>query len=465
MRHYNKGTSLTYAEPSAILFALGIFNLFLAMLSNILKKAVAGVQGGYLIKQSFLITVSLKLGFMMKIFLTGFVLMMITAIMVHFLLPDTTRICLMVKKRLFNYSYGNPLHLKEGERLPKVICKKKRNYMYDIHITTTSRTDNDIQALADCISASLNGKFSRYAVTGTESDIAHRAVRFRIEDVTIDRSLTLHSVDELKPDVPARLIIQDGDYIDLTTSGSMIFAGKTRSGKTTGVISLLLQVLSTGRDTYGSKVIIIDPKQAELSRLPYVSTLDENGEARGILDAMRHFTEVIKTRQKILNDISEKEGNAVHWWAVNMRPCILFIDEYVALRSIFPKRAGKDDSDYSLAEFDSVLKRILTMGASAGCFAIISIAEASVDEGGLPAMLKNACGTKILFKPTLTEGRFLWDSEKLQILPQRVYNAGDAWISSTDGVHDDVTYVHFPSMKFPIYRELGRLLQAYYERA
>lgn len=93
MRHYNEGTSL-YAEPSAILFALGFLNLFLAMLSNILKKAVAGVQGGYLIKQSFLITVSLKLGSMMKIFLTGFVLMMITAVVIHFILPDTYRISL-----------------------------------------------------------------------------------------------------------------------------------------------------------------------------------------------------------------------------------------------------------------------------------------------------------------------------------------------------------------------------------
>ena len=86
-----------------------------------------------------------------------------------------------------------------------------------------------------------------------------------------------------------------------------------------------------------------------------------------------------------------------------------------------------------------------------------------MEEGGLPAMLRSACTTKILFKPTPNEGRLLWDSEKLRDLPQRVYNAGDAWFSSTDGIHDNVSCVHFPRMDFPVYRELGRLLEDYYK--
>ena len=104
------------------------------------------------------------------------------------------------------------------------------------------------------------------------------------------------------------------------------------------------------------------------------------------------------------------------------------------------------------------------MGASSGSFIIISIAEASVEEGGLPAMLRSAMGTKILFKPTLPEARLLWDSDKLQDFQNsRIYGAGDAWFSSQDGVHDFPSYVHFPVMDFPVYRELGRLLSEYYK--
>ena len=78
-------------------------------------------------------------------------------------------------------------------------------------------------------------------------------------------------------------------------------------------------------------------------------------------------------------------------------------------------------------------------------------------------MLRSAMSTKILFRPTLPEARLLWDSEKLtELNTSRTYLPGDAWFSSTDGKHDLVTYVHFPRLDFPAYRELGRLLDEFY---
>ena len=56
----------------------------------------------------------------------------------------------------------------------------------------------------------------------------------------------------------------------------------------------------------------------------------------------------------------------------------------------------------------------------------------------------------------------MWNSEKLKMFPERVYKQGDTWFSTTDGVHDDVSFVHFPYLDFPVYRELGRLLTEYY---
>ena len=244
----------------------------------------------------------------------------------------------------------------------------------------------------------------------------------------------------------------------------MLVAGKTRSGKTTGIVSLILQVLLNGRDNHGSSVLIIDPKQAELSQLPHVVSLDEDGEARRVLQSIKEFADVIKKRQKVLYELSVKKGDAVHWWdnEADFKVNLLFIDEYVSLRSLFPKKAEKD-SDYCIATFDALLKRIVTMGASTGSYVILSIAQSSVGEGGLPSMLKDAMSTKILFRPTLTEARLMWESDKLQTLAERVYNAGDAWFSSTDGVHDDVSYVRFPLMNFSVYKELGELLNRYYD--
>ena len=395
-----------------------------------------------------------------------FAAIILTCLSVYFYLfmPDTMRICSMIQQGLYQPSRGNPLHLRDGDLLPKISCKCVAHGVYNLTISAQQSVSVDtLVDAAPAISAALNRKYQRYAVVQVDADIAFRTVTFIIEDVLIDRSITFTSSAEMQPESPTMLRGDQTTYIDLTTSGSMLIAGKTRSGKTTGVITLLMQALSCGPDDYGSSITIIDPKQAELSRLSHTVTLDTNGEATTILETLKLFTSSTVRRQQILNDLSEQKGDAVKWWDANFHPSFLFIDEYVACRSLFPKKASKD-SDYCLETFDGLIKRIVTMGASAGCFAIISIAEASVQEGGLPAMLRSAMSTKILFRPSRAEGLLMWDREKLDnFVGDRVYNAGDAWFSSTDGMHDAVSYVHFPVMDFPAYRELGQLLKEYYD--
>ena len=386
---------------------------------------------------------------------------LIAAAVVHRCQPASAKIRHKVRRALCHPRYGNPLRLRDGELLPAVNCKDIGGGVYELTIEARSCTVETITDAASAISTAVNGRFARYAVTQTDAGVAHDKVVFRLEDVLVDHSLTFHSAEEMQPVSPTRLRVQNGADIDLTTSGSMLVAGKTRSGKTTGIIALLLQVLLAGRDRHGSEVIVIDPKQAELSRLPHVVTLDENGEATEILAALRWFEHAIAKRQRVLNDMSEQSGDAIKWWDAGMHPSLLFIDEFVSCRSIFPKKAAKD-SDYCIDTFDNILKRIVTMGASAGCYVIVSIAEASVQEGGLPAMLRSAMSTRILFRPTRPEGLLLWDAVKLDPLPARTYGPGDAWFSSTDGVHDAVSCVHFPRMEFPVYQALGQLLSKYY---
>ena len=391
-------------------------------------------------------------------------LLLASAVLCYRRTPDTVRLCCMVRQALYQPSRGNPLHLRDGDLLPKVSCKCVGMGIYRLTISAQQSVSVDtLVDAAPAISAALNSRYQRYAVTQADADIAFRAVTFIVEDVLVDRSLTYHTSDEMTPDSPTMLRVDQVTSIDLTTSGSMLVSGKTRSGKTTGVIALLMQALSCGPDDYGSSIVIIDPKCAELSRLPHTVALDDDGEATNILNALKAYADTIKQRQRVLNDLSEQTGDAVKWWDADFHPSFLFLDEYVSCRAVLPKKAAKD-SDYGLDTFDGLIKRIVTTGASAGCYLIISIAEASVQEGGLPAMLRSAMSTKILFRPTRSEGLLMWDAEKLDnFTSDRVYGPGDAWFSSTDGVHDAVSYVHFPNMQFSAYRELGRLLQEYYD--
>ena len=458
MRTYRREVGpLAYAAPGVILLVAGSAALLLAGALVLGFRGLAPAVSGPLaeivrmVGQAAAVVACVGIG------------AVIAAAAVHVLTPDRAKIRHKVRRALCHPAHGNPLHLQEGELLPSIKCKEARPGVYDLTISAGAVTVETITGAASAISSALNGRHTRYAVTQTDTGVAYDRVTFRLEDVLVDRSLTYAAVEEMRPRGPTKLQVQDGTEIDLTTSGSMLVAGKTRSGKTTGIIALLLQALQCGRDEYGSEVIIIDPKRAELSRLPHVVTLDEDGEARDILQALKSFASSITLRQKTLNDLSEQKGDAVKWWDAGMHPSFLFVDEYVSLRAILPPKAGKDGPDYCLATFDSYIKRIVTMGASAGCYVIISIAEASVQEGGLPAMLRSAMSTRILFRPTRSEGLLMWDKTKLDTMPERVYGPGDAWFSSTDGEHDAVSYVHFPLMDFPVYKELGQLLTLYYE--
>ena len=455
--HHDAGP-LAFASPGVILLVLGGVALSLAGVLALGSRGLAPAAGVPLVG-----AMGRMMGLAAAVGLCVGVALLIAAVAVHILAPDRAKIRHKVRRALCSPRYGNPLHLQEGELLPDVACKNTlRSGVYALTVTAGAATVETITEAASAVSSALNGKYIRYAVTQTDTGVAYDHVTFKVEDVTIDRSLTFSDVEQMRPASPTRLRVQDGTEVDLTTSGSMLAAGKTRSGKTTGIIALLLQVLLAGRDDYDSEVIIIDPKSAELSRLPHVVTLDEAGTATAILDAIKRFSETITRRQRVLNGLSESTGDVVKWWDAGMHPSFLFIDEYVSLRAILPSKAGKDDPGYCLATFDSLIKRIVTMGASAGCYMIISIAEASVQEGGLPAMLRSAMSTRILFRPTRPEGLLLWDKVKLDPLPERIYGPGDAWFSSTDGLHDNVSYVHFPRMDFPVYRALGQLSTEYY---
>lgn len=462
VRYRKDAPAIFYAASGAKLSALGVVFVIAAACLHLAGESIErlfvpvaeNAAGVYLLSGNLSVTAHIALAIGLLFVAAGIIWLLG--------LPESERLKIRVRSGIFDSRYGNPLHLREGEVLPHVTCEETGEGRFELAVSTSSSTVEEIAKLAPSISSRLCGRFSRYAVVLSEADEACNRVTFHIEDVTVHREIVADSVSELQPPSAYKLRVQDGTSIDLRTSGSMLVAGKTRSGKTTGIISLVLQALLAGPDSYGSRVLVVDPKRAELSRLPHVATLDEDGNARGILAALGSFAETITERQRVLNELSAETGDAVHWWDAGFHVSLLFIDEYVALRTVLPKRASKEDPDYCLATFDGLIKRIVTMGASAGCYAIISIAEASVEEGGLPSMIRSACSTRVLFRPTLDEARLIWGSDRLKdFAVSRTYGPGDAWFSSTDGEHDRIGFVHFPVMRFPVYRELGRLLELY----
>lgn len=114
-------------------------------------------------------------------------------------------------------------------------CTRVSSGVYELTVIVRGCTVERVVNAAPSISTAINGRLSRYAVTQADAGVAFDRVTFRVEDVMVDKSLTINTVEEMRPTEPTKLRVQDGTDIDLTTSGSMLVAGKTRSGKTTAL--------------------------------------------------------------------------------------------------------------------------------------------------------------------------------------------------------------------------------------
>ncbi len=460
MGRWSKDSYFKYSSPTPkiIIFGVGIL-----LMAGIVK----GVE--VIINKLYTIIGRNPMCFdtVIHILIMASILVFIISILEHIFRSDKRRIKYAVRKRLCAFTMGNPLHLIDGEIEPSIKVRNS-DKGYIVRIGCASAKFEDVSTLATTISDCLQNKYGNYAVVFKEEDIAGRFVDYYIEDVVsgYNRQSVYKSLDDVISH-PTRIYINGDDYIDLlrVLNASTILAGRSRSGKSTaGISTFLIPTLMQGRDDFGSVVTIIDPKNAELSMCPYVLSPNIDGNVEHILDAIRDFNRLRIDRQKIINDACKKTGKAHKWHdkELNLKRCLLFIDEFISLQDLFPKKPSKENPDYCITEFQGLLRQIATQGASAGCFLILSTAEASVGTGGLESAVNNACGIRVLFKPSINEARFLWSSDKLEMMRERQYSAGDAWFSADDGINDNVSFVKFPRLEFCEYEVLSRLLASYY---
>lgn len=462
IHRWNESSLIKYTSPTPKLLALGVGALLIAFAISVIENSFNSVL------------ISLNTGTVIRftplfyLFLIAGIVLFIIAYVEKKNRTDEKNIYYLVRHRLCSPKMGNPLHLKPGEIEPN-IAVVRLSEGFRIRVVCPSVKFEKLTELPSVISDSLRKEYGDYAVIKKEEDIAGRYVDYYI--INVVKKYQQQSVYRSINDVPVyektKIHIREDSIIDYSKvlNSSTIIVGGTRSGKTTGIIStFLLPILKAGRDQFGSKVVIIDPKSAELSQCYNVLSPSVGGYVDHILKAVDAFNKTRIARQKIINETGRKNGKAAKWYGIGMKPCILFLDEWIAVQDLFPKKASKDKPDYCVATFQGLIRQIATQGASAGCFLIISTAQASVGVGGLDSVVNHSCGIRVLFKPTKEEARFLWDSGQIDSLREGHFGPGDAWVSIDDGQHNNPEFVKFPKFgqHFDEYRALDALLQAYY---
>ena len=298
MRVWCKDRYLRYCSPTPKMIIFGVVLLCITGMLKVLEILAL------IINKELHTNINIDLSNIIDCLLYCSLLTFIFSIMEYALRGDERNMKYIIRKTLCDSSFGNPLNLREGEVEPTIFVTQT-DKGFKISVDCIAADFEDVSSLENIISGCLRGRYGNYAVVEKEEDIAGRFVDYYIEDVVAGCSK--QSVYNFVADVPAnitKVFIRDDVYIDFAKvlNSSAIVSGRSRSGKTTAIIStFLIPFLKLGRDEFDSEIIIVDPKSAELSLCPHVLSPDENGSVEHILEAIRRFNEIRVKRQKYMS--------------------------------------------------------------------------------------------------------------------------------------------------------------------
>lgn len=241
----------------------------------------------------------------------------------------------------------------------------------------------DLDRLAEDVSGSFRGRLANYAVTS--SRIAPNGNEFilTLEDVGSDRTWRPATLKEMRQ--PTHVLrLQKDLTINLADSPHLIFYGKSGSGKSTSLISVLVQALMWA----GSQIYIADPKR-EFSALSDFYPLDRLAvEADEVIAMLYRVCEIVRDRQKVVSDgVRKRQKMGLRAYDLGFPPIVVMIDEVSALMASMDSKAKK--------EFLSLLTQIVMKGRSVSCFLILGN-QSALAEKGITTDIRGQIATKIV---------------------------------------------------------------------
>lgn len=241
----------------------------------------------------------------------------------------------------------------------------------------------DLDRLAEDVSGSFRGRLANYAVTS--SRIAPNGNEFilTLEDVGSDRTWRPATLEEMRQ--PTHVLrLQKDLTINLADSPHLIFYGKSGSGKSTSLISVLVQALMWA----GSQIYIADPKR-EFSALSDFYPADRLAvEADEVIAMLDRVCEIVRDRQIVVSDgVKKRQQMGLRAYDLGLSPVVVMIDEVSALMASMDSKQKK--------EFLALLTQIVMKGRSVSCFLILGN-QSALAEKGITTDIRGQIATKIV---------------------------------------------------------------------
>ena len=240
----------------------------------------------------------------------------------------------------------------------------------------------DIDKLTEDIDSSFRGKLGAYAVTSSRITDDGLFYKFVLEDKGTDKTWRPATV-ELMKQKSHEIKLQKGLTINLADKPHIIAWGKSGSGKSSLIFSIILQLFLSGSEMY-----FIDPK-SEFSAFKEFYPANRIAEdTEPILTILRHVCEELKERQRIVaKAVRERQEIGLRGYDIGLTPVVLIADEIGSAVASMDSKQKK--------EFLALLTQIVQKGRSVSVFCIIATQSPKTDTT-LSSDIRSQFATKIL---------------------------------------------------------------------
>ena len=241
----------------------------------------------------------------------------------------------------------------------------------------------EVEKMKEDINASFRGKLGGYAVTSAMITVDGLFYRFVLEDVASNKTWRPATLKQMKQ--PSHVLtLQEGLKINLADFPHIICWGKSGAGKSTTLISLLVQALMWSK----SEIYIVDPKNEFNAMSEFYPANRIAVEIDDVLRMLAYVCDKISSRQKIV-----VEGVKIHQkmnlraYDLGLPPIVVMADEIWSLVASMDSRQKK--------EFLALVTQIFQKGRSVSCFAIFGTQSPKTDTT-LSSDIRSQFATKIL---------------------------------------------------------------------
>lgn len=239
----------------------------------------------------------------------------------------------------------------------------------------------DIDRLTEDVTASMTGRLSSFAVTSSRVTDDGLTYELGAEDVATDRTWRPATLDELVQ--PSHVLkLQEGLTINLADKPHVIVWGKSGSGKTTVLNSLIAQLFGQGAD-----VRFLDGKD-EFSAFKTFYPSDKIAtENQAILKLLGDVCATLTQRQAIVSEaVRERRKLGLRAYDIGLVPVVVIADEIGSLIASFDSKEKK--------QFLAYLTQIAQKGRSVSVFLIVGTQSPKADV--IPTEIRSQFATRIL---------------------------------------------------------------------